>query len=185
MAIILSSQLPVGDHAGDQEISALQEAVKGLLDAAGTGATHIARYNAGTLAQPIPQTTFTVIQFNVVESDPEGLVTTGAAWHYTAPESGLYMVNAAAILMLAVGVTTDSLCSVYVNGVEARRANRVAQTGDGSLVLTNGFSFSAHIAVSAGDSIDVRMYQASTTAPAKNIEAYTPSNWISIYRVSA
>lgn len=57
-----------------------------------TGATVNARAHLSA-GQNFPNSATTVVNFDVVDFDSAGAITTGSAWHFTAPVAGSYRVN--------------------------------------------------------------------------------------------
>lgn len=111
-------------------------------------------------SQSVPHDTTTRVNFDTVEMDTAGAITTGSAWAFTAPEAGQYLVTAT--------VTVGSNSSWVVGEVArlelyrndalyawlAMNANINAYTP----VTLNGATL---VGLAAGETIDVRLYQNS------------------------
>lgn len=113
----------------------------------------------------------TIINFNTVETDSTGsLVTTGAAWKFTASVSGLYSVKT----FIHTASSQASYINIYKNNSYVERiGQQPAATSSGCLGTTE-------IQLAAGEWIDVRLAITSATTLLSN----TSLNWISIVRVS-
>jgi hypothetical protein len=112
-----------------------------------TGGTAIytAAYYASTGGT---SSTATPINFDTQVYDANGLVTTGAAWKFTAPVAGKAVVKSFA----QSGTANDSYVAVYKNGSKYKT---FAYCSDGTSVsLINGEGFT--VPLSAGDYFDIR-----------------------------
>lgn len=142
-----------------------------------------ALYNTNA-AQSIPDNTLTIVDFEDVISDPDSLVTTGAAWVFTCPIAGLYHVTAAimfaATTTWAPGTEAGSLF-VYLNGAISVRADRKDNfTNVASQQMQ--LSGSCDVVCAAGDTINIRVVQNSGAALALNNTSTI--NYVNIFRVN-
>lgn len=140
-----------------------------------------ARYTSNA-AQSIPNATYTVVDYEDIDYDPLGLVTTGAAWVFTCPIAGRYLVTAAALFdaSAAWSATEVARFDVYQNGAvaavldfytaEASGVNQYVRMGGSEIVECN-----------AGDTLQVRIYQSTGgVLPLINL---TEHNHIAVARV--
>ncbi len=115
--------------------------------------------NAGastTSAQSIANASTVVVNFDTVNWDTFGLITTGAGWKYTANRAGKIMVDA--MVTFASGVFTINnqiKLFVYKNGVLFRSLSYI--TINATVTDPMGISGGALVNVIAGDTIDVRV----------------------------
>lgn len=114
-------------------------------------------------AQVIPNATNTVVDFGTVDRDPLGLVTTGAAWAFTAPVAGDYHVTASVMFASSVNWqlgTKNAQLFLVVNGVALSYLdyNDSREAGTGQFMLVHG-SDSATLA--AGDTIQIWVRQST------------------------
>lgn len=141
-----------------REIAALQRRVADLetLDVVPIVAFYTT--NAG---QSIPDATDTIVDFEDVGADPWGLVTTGAAWKFTAPVAGYYLVAS----MIEFDLTTTwapgeriSL-RLHKNGIVAKLlAAKEDESATNHRVSLSGTSA---VTLAAGDYVDIRINQSS------------------------
>lgn len=123
---------------------------------AGTGAIAAAEADLA-----IATATVTIVRFDDVIYDPGSDVTEGAAWKYTAPSTGYYLVTAAVLFesSAAWGVNEYAYLAVYVDGALVKYLDRNYMEAAGTYnVFLCG---SAIIPVNATQYIDVRVYQNS------------------------
>jgi hypothetical protein len=132
----------------------------------GTAAAAIhARYTTDA-GQSIPNITTTIVDFEDAVDDTNTAVTTGAAWHFTAPVAGRYHVDAA---LLFASTTTWALVErgqmqLYKNGVAYSTLDRndnINSSGGAQLMMLSG---SDTIVLAAADTIDIRASQNSGAA---------------------
>jgi hypothetical protein len=136
----------------------------------GTAAAAIhARYTTDA-GQSIPNITVTVVDFEDVSDDTNTAVTTGAAWHFTAPVAGRYVV--AAMIQFASTTTwalvERGMISLYKNGVAYATLDRnenVNSSGGAQFMTLSGTDT---IVLAAADTIDIRTSQNSGAALALN-----------------
>jgi len=124
-------------------------------------------------AQSIPATTTTYINFDTVDFDPNGNVTTGAGAKYTVPVNGFYIVSVAVALVAAVNAV--NVC-IYKNGAGISRTG--SQFGAGPSY--NGAACDI-ISCVAGDYLQATIYAA--TGPT-NTQAGPQSCWLSAHFLS-
>jgi hypothetical protein len=153
---------------------------RSILDFKGTpGRTIYAEYNTAT-ALAIPNTDVTIVQYDTVVVDTHSCVTTGAAWKYTAAQSGVLHGSVSAILddTTTWAATEVAELFLYKNGVVNKGLSHrsdIVSGGASIYVLLTG-SFSIYLAT--GDYIDIRMKQTSGGALALLNQALW--NWISL-----
>jgi hypothetical protein len=133
-------------------------------------------------AQSIPNNTNTVVDFDTVVDDPDGLVTTGAGWVFTAPVAGRYHVTASVMFAASVNWalgTKNAQLFLAVNGVALSyldyNDSRVAGTSQFQVV--HG-SDSALLAM--GDTISILVRQSTGGALALLNSAF--GNYVKIFR---
>ncbi|WP_242394852.1 hypothetical protein [Anaeromyxobacter oryzisoli] len=125
--------------------------------------------------QSIPNAAWTTINFDTRELDPIAAVTTGSAWHFTAPISGLYHVAAT---VGGGGTTGQRIITLRRNGAEVQRGNRLAANAAAGLTYC---VVSGYVSLAAGDQVDVQFYQDS--GGAAGLESSPSANRVSIVRV--
>lgn len=131
-------------------------------------------------AQNVANATTTVVNFDAVEVDTAGAVTTGSAWAFTAPQDGLYLV--------AVTVTLASNSS-WVIGEQARLElyrndalyARLAADSNINANTPVTLSGATLAALQQGDKVDVRIYQNS--GGTLSISGTTGNTHVSIVQV--
>lgn len=130
--------------------------------------------------QSIPNATPTIVNFDTVVIDTDGVVTTGSAWRATlAP--GTYVVESVVGVVTGTGVAYDIFFDLVVNGAIAVRGLRLnATTPALGGVVSPTIAQTIRI-VDAGSAVDLRLYQ--NTGAARLLEAGHASNRISIRRV--
>lgn len=113
-----------------------------------------------TSQQSIPNTNYDIINFDTVDDDPLGAVTTGASWKFTVPvgHGGVYSVAATVCLAASAGAGVLAV-GLFRNGTEAWRLGR---TPSSALAMTH--SGEAKVKLVAGDYLDVRAFQNSGAA---------------------
>jgi len=115
--------------------------------------------------QSIPDSTVTILDFEDIEKDTHGQVTTGASWKFTASQSGTYTANVF-IQMNADNnweANEQMRVMLYKNGSEEKRIDLKSM----SATLTNytmTVGGSASIDLVAGDEINFRVLQNSDAA---------------------
>ena len=123
----------------------------------------LARYSTNA-AQSIPNTTDTVVNFDTINYDTNSAVTTGAAWHFTAPVTGYYMVNAC-ITFNTTNTWADgepALLSTRINGAQISRL-AFTQQGNANSIYKQLVG-SDILYLTAGQTLDVTAYQGSGAA---------------------
>ena len=138
-----------------------------------------ARYTTNT-AQPISNTTNTIIDFEDLDYDSHGAVTTGASWKFTAKISGVYSAKAM-ITSTSTGNFTGTEyieLKLYKNG--SFYSSKYVSNFTGSSVQI-GVTHDDDIKLLAGDYIDFRVYQTSgSSLPLDTTVGY---NFVSIKRI--
>lgn len=113
----------------------------------------------------VASSTQDIINFNTVDYDPGGDVTTGASWHYDVPDTGFYTVAMSSGLVHPTGndwaILDTAEIDVFVNGSFAKIMDYdTARITDQGLNLSvNG---EATVSVTAGDTIDVEYANGSS-----------------------
>lgn len=124
--------------------------------------TIVAKYrtNAG---QSIPDNTVTIIDFEDQDHDTHSAVTTGAAWKFTAPINGYYLVSSC-ILFASTTAWDESeniIFLIYVDGVltsQIDRRNGQDFSGSTGLKAAAG---SDTIYLASSSYLDIRIVQQS------------------------
>lgn len=140
----------------------------------------IARYTQSS-GQSIPNSTRTIVDFNIKDYDSHNAVTTGASWKFTAPISGTYRISAN-VLFTNVAWTAGSatFSDLYKNGATYASSNdRVVQAAFNNHYGPDPLNVTVRLL--AGEYIDFRIFQNRGSATTM----YTSSNfnYISIERV--
>lgn len=124
-------------------------------------------YPAFGVGASIPDATSTIINFNTeFDSQTNSNVTTGAAWKYTAPRRGYYLIQTAVTIVFGNNDTGTCYIEVFKNGSVERRMTR--QSGH-VLREETQYMASCMLYLNKGDYIDIRIYQ--STGGAKSLEA--------------
>lgn len=147
----------------------------------GNGAKPVgARYKRGT-ALALGAGVFTVVDFNSKDYDTNSCVTTGATWNFKVPEyvGGLFQVSANVGItgFAANAATEDFVASIFVNGVEAARGQRVGAGQDSAAVVN--ISVSDILKLKQADVVDVRVF----SGQARSLIAESVSNHVAICRI--
>ncbi len=145
-----------------------------------TGVPVVARYstNAG---QSFTTAVTTIVNLEDVTFDPWGTVTVGASWKFTAPAGGFYQVSVlvefATTVNWAVGERAQ--LQLFKNGTLYALLD--AQENNGATTHNVALQGDDVIQLIAGDTIDVRVTQASGAALA--LVATTENNHVSIVKI--
>jgi hypothetical protein len=123
--------------------------------------TIAARYHMDT-GPNIAHNTLTIVDFTDKNWDTHNMVTTGAAWHFTAPVPGFYEVKSA---LKFDGMTTwadgeQGYLAVYRNGLwftTLDYKNNFGNTNDVAMQLSG----SDILQLAKGDRVDIRAFQFS------------------------
>ncbi len=119
-----------------------------------------ARYMSNS-GQNIPDITFTVVNFEDVDYDPMGLVTTGAGWVFTCPVAGIYRVTAMVTFTGTAAWAAGEAAEIdlHLSGATYSVLDRKDSWPAGTLnaMLVGG----DEVECAAGDTLDVRVFQAS------------------------
>jgi len=124
----------------------------------------------------------TIINFDSVEIDTAATVTTGAAWHFTAPKAGVYEVESTVLIVPTSADITSILLGVFKNGVEARRpyfftiANPSTRFANGT-----GAGLSCKVTCALGDTLDIRITQVNDGIHTYPTNTRAPYVYVSIY----
>lgn len=117
-------------------------------------------------AQSFPTGVLTIVDFEDVEWDSHGLVTTGASWKFTAQKKGIYSVDVAIQWQDTSGWgsgSENSYIELFKNGVLYRRLDYwECQTA--GITIAVGLSGSTDVELEVGDYIDIRAFQVSGSA---------------------
>jgi hypothetical protein len=143
----------------------------------------VARAETAT-ALNIPNNTLTIVQYDTITFDPLSLITTGAAWKFTAPIAGYYFVRAAAAiqstLTWAAGEAGD--IRLYKNGAMYSALDRNDEMASGAVAQIKTLYGGDVVELAAGGTIDVRMVQSS--GGALTLHPFAVQNYISIQRIN-
>jgi hypothetical protein len=137
--------------------------------------------NAG---QSISNDTQTTVNFEDVVYDPDGLVTVGANWAYTAPVSGHYVITAVVSFATTTAWTpgTDiAQLRALVAGTDAYIFARLNDESSADHVVT--LAGSVTVQANASESIAVQVYQSS--GGLRTLHTSATINHVTIYRVGA
>lgn len=132
-------------------------------------------------AQSIPDSTFTVVEFDIEQYDNLGEYDEVTDYKFTAQASGYYYVQAAIQFNSAAWATNDNVyLSVYKNGA---RYTDLARTYTWA-TLTKGLAVSGSttLYLASGDYIDFRAYH--NRGAATSFQLGTTRNYVSIHRLS-
>ena len=146
----------------------------------GVPATIAAIYTTAA-AQSIANNTLTIVNFDTKVQDTHNAVTTGAAWKFTAPAGGFYLVD---VIVQFAGTTAWADAELgslrmYVNAALVARPDYKDNYGSASTVYMKlGGSTLVHM--NAGDYLDMRVIQTSGAALA--LLASATQNYISIVK---
>lgn len=119
--------------------------------------------------QTIPNTTTTVIKFDVKDFDPNTNYSAGTGL-YTAPISGYYEFNGTLEFYLGVTAGAGYLIIINVNGVEKRRIEKYVETNTVGYV---SIPWSELFYLTAGDTIGTYVYQ--STGGNRDVGGDTPA----------
>lgn len=132
--------------------------------------------------QSIANGSYTLVDFGSMAFDPYGLVTTGAAWKYTAPANGFYAV--AANILYANTVTWADAegagLRLYKNDASDLVMGFTYGIGSASS-FARGQNGMALVKLAEGDYVDVRAFQ--NTGAALNLNTSSRFNWVCIWRI--
>lgn len=156
-----------------------------LVNSAGTlfelAGSVIAQYSTAA-AQSIADSTITIIDYgSALVATQAGLVTTGAAWAFTAPTAGNYLIAAsirfAASVTWAAGEVAE--LSIYKNGA----ASFILDYKDAQLAASTAVQLAGAglVNMAAGDTLNIRARQTSGGALA--LVADEKPNVVSIMKV--
>lgn len=142
------------------------------------------RYSRST-TQSITSSTITIIDFATVNFDRDSLVTTGAAWKYTASSAGKFKVSAAAAFTAVTGwgLIEQNHFYLYKNGsLYSYLDLYIVPTGDASAqVLEIHLRGDDLIDLAKDDYIDIRIQQ--TSGGAINLQADATKTYVNIEKV--
>jgi hypothetical protein len=130
-----------------------------------------------TAALSIPNATYTVINYDSVDLDTHSAITTGAAWKYTAPVGGYYVVHASLIIDRSVqwNPAESAILDVFKNGsrfYSADRRDKVVAGVNEYQYLTGMVS----LTLVAGDFVNITGFQTSQVT----LPVYTGDSYYSI-----
>lgn len=125
-----------------------------------------------------------IVQYDTVDYDPYSLVTTGAAWKFTAPLAGYYHIHAAATFALsttwALGEVAD--IRIFKNGTQVSILDRDDEMNSAATAQQKTVAGGDTIYLAATDYVDIRIVQFSGAPLAlHNIAVY---NYVSIFKVN-
>lgn len=130
--------------------------------------------------QSAPHNTTTVVNFDAIEVDTEGAITTGSQWAFTAPQDGLYLVAATVTLASnsswAIGETARLY--LYRNGALYARLAADSNINANTPITLSGATL---VELQQGDTVDVRLYQNS--GGTLSISGATGNTHVSIVKV--
>lgn len=114
--------------------------------------------NAG---QSLANNTTTIINYEDVVADPDGLVTVGAAWEFVVPVTGLYLIIAqiAFVSSTAWALGERGILQGFVNGAQRVNFDRKDNFSTGATAQVMVLSGAAIVVCTVGDTIDIRANQ--------------------------
>jgi hypothetical protein len=141
------------------------------------GGPVIARATRST-ALAVPNTGTTIVDFATVGHDPQGAITTGASWKFTAPSSGWYAVSAHT-RWDAIASAGQCLIEVYVDGVQSIRLGN----SDPAAGATN-IGGSTLVELAAGQYFDIRASHTSSTGSRNLNDGNGRSVYVNVNQIS-
>lgn len=140
-------------------------------------------YNTNA-AQSIANNTTTIIDFEDVVSDPDALVTVGAAWHFTVPIAGTYLVlgQIAFASSTAWALGERAFIQAFVNGSSRINLDRKDNFTSGVTAQIMALTGAGLVVCAVGDTIDIRTNQ--TTGGSIALETTSTLNSVSIARIN-
>ena len=126
-----------------------------------------ARYKTAG-GQSIPNLTSTIVDFETVEFDDFGTVTTGGSWSFTAPRSAKYRVSANLLYTTSAtwAESERATLGIFKNGARYSDIGRANGFSGTELVFVSGTDT---IPLAKGDTIDIRTSQNSGAALAIHV----------------
>ena len=170
-----SDQLARGQSKAEKRLSDLE--TKDVINPA-------ARYTRAS-AQTLTSAGLAIINFDTLVVDPRACVATGASWAYTAPVAGVYQVEAAILLAGSTGWTEPEIAylAVYKNGAAYAVLDYKADIQSNAQSVNVGLSGCTLVNLAAGETLDIRGYQASGGSIA--LVANAIYNHVSIFKVGS
>lgn len=119
---------------------------------------------------------YTIVDYETMLWDDYNCVTTGAAWNYRVPFTGIYQVNALNVLVGSAnwGGTEELIMSLIRNGAQYKALDRKANNSTSAIAIGG----SALVRAEAGDQLSVRIYQ-NSGADIKT-QVHIVRNWMDI-----
>ena len=100
--------------------------------------------------------TFEVVNYDTANSDPYGLVTTGAAWKFTSIWNGYYYITASLMFTSAAWLAGErGVLAVYLDGSVAAYIDRCNVQTNNTFYMFLGGNYLAYIP--SGSYIDIRV----------------------------
>lgn len=132
--------------------------------------------------QSVPHATLTTVNFEDVEYDPLGLVTTGAGWTFRAPVAGQYLVTGALLFTAATTWSPGEAVQVSILRNGATFSNPTYRDNwPSGATLYAGANWGRVVPCAAGDTLTIQVYQTSGgTIP---LQASAAFNYVSIVRL--
>lgn len=138
----------------------------------------LARYETDT-AQVI-EGAVEVVNYDTALSDPYGLVTTGAAWHFDPIESGYYYITASVMLENTAWLAGErGVLSVYLDGARVAVIDRFPFAANVTQFMFLGGGYLAYIPI--GSYVDVRVTHDHVAASVNLYSTNANYNQISIF----
>lgn len=139
--------------------------------------------NAG---QNIPNSTPTIVDFGTKTYDDghtSDTVTTGAAWKFTAPRTGIYNINVHVVFQLIGGWDDgeDIAIDIFKNGTRYSGID-YKELGAGATAIFQNIAGSADVELAAGDYIDIRATQ--VRGGGTTLQPDAEYNWVAIHEVT-
>jgi hypothetical protein len=126
--------------------------------------------------------TAVVLDYEDKDFASHGNVTTGAAWKFTAEQSGTYRVSAAiGVSMTSWTIGEIAILSIYKGGVQYSILQAVEAFVTTTAATLDNYSGSDLVHLNAGEYIDIRFYQNTGASP--TISANPVYNYIAIEKI--
>jgi hypothetical protein len=125
-----------------------------------------ARYTTAAGQSISSSTGVTIVNFDTLVDDTNAAVTTGAAWHFTAPIAGRYLVVACVDFVTTTtwALTERAILDVFVNGSVYSQLRRMSNLDSSGTTAIVGLMGSDTVVLAAGDTLDIRVSQNSGAA---------------------
>jgi hypothetical protein len=143
----------------------------------------VARYTTASGAS-IANGAAVIMQYDTADFDPYALVTTGAAWKFTAPLTGYYRVSAMATFAAttAWALAEDATLRLFKSGAWISVLDRDDEMNSAATAQIKVVAGTDLVSLTAGEYIDVRIVQNSGGPLA--LYAFAVHNYIAIEKIN-